>query len=249
MQYVALLGLGDKPRFNTEWILSLLDNSDPIQRLMTSASKISHLLLAIHSSQTPPDQETMQTWITAGRACDQELSEWTQHLPDRWLPLICYSEEGQPLITYNRISNAVIWNDYRAVRVGLQQLLLTLHRTLAANNTQSGLDENSLRSVIQEMTTDVCRSIPFSLGDVDTLGRPTPSLEGNKEHIRAAQGYSLLWPLWYVLSCGLPTPKQVAQIRTVLSRVGSAMGIKLALVLADEAERHGDHSFSPVVGG
>ncbi|KAJ5363542.1 uncharacterized protein N7496_009255 [Penicillium cataractarum] len=143
----------------------------------------------------------------------------------------------------------------------LQQLLLNLNRTLISINqknqspgdtapVEGKLDENSLRAVIQEMTTDTCRSLPFSLSDVDTLGRPT-NPKDNSRSIRAAQGYGLLWPLWYILSCGMPTPTQVQQIRTVLSRIGSSLGIKLALILAREAERmHADpqSSGTPVVG-
>lgn len=214
---------------------------------MLAASKISTLMLSIQSSSKPPDQTTVESWISTGRECDFELSQWTLHLSEIWLPLVVYSAQGDPLMTYNRISNAVVWNYYRAVRVMLQQLLLNLNKSLLAivkrkhkfggsPSTQSALNEDSLRAIITEMTTDVCRSIPFSLGDVDTLGRSIRQADGSWT-MRAAQGYGLLWPMWYILSCGMPTPEQVSQIRSVLSRIGSKLGIKLALTLAREAER------------
>jgi hypothetical protein len=208
---------------------------------------------AMQSSSKLPDQATVESWISLGRECDFELSRWTLHLTERWLPLVVYSSQGDALLTYNRISNAVVWNYYRAARVMLQQLLLNLNRSLLAimkkkskrggsASTQPPLNDDSLRAIIQEMTTDVCRSIPFSLGDVDTLGRSIRTTDGNWT-IRAGQGYGLLWPMWYILSSGMPTPEQVKQIRTVLSRVGSTLGIKLALTLAREAERiRGDPS-------
>lgn len=228
---------------------------------MLAASKISTLFLSMQSFSKAPDQATVESWLAAGRECDFELSQWTLHLPDRWLPLVVYSSQGEPLITYNRISNAVIWNYYRAARVMLQQLLLNLNKTLLAivkkktklgdsSSTQCALGDGSLRAVIQEMTTDVCRSIPFSLGDVDTLGRPIRPDDGSRT-TRAGQSYGLLWPLWYVLSSGMPTPEQVTQIRTVLSRIGSELGIKLALILAREAQGiRGDPSSAraPVIG-
>lgn len=246
-QFVEILALGDKPRYDIDWVLSFLDSNDPVERLMLAASKISTLMLAIQSSSKSPDQATVETWISLGRECDFELSQWTLHLTERWLPLAVYSCKGDPLLTYNRISIAVVWNYYRAARVMLQQLLLNLNRSLLAimkkkskhggsASTQSPLNENSLRAIIQEMTTDVCRSIPFALGDVDTLGRSIRTTDGNWT-MRAAQGYGLLWPMWYILSSGMPLPEQVSQIRTVLSRVGSKLGIKLALTLAREAER------------
>ncbi|CAG8364395.1 unnamed protein product [Penicillium salamii] len=248
--YVEILALGDNPRFDLDWVSGMLNSDCPVEQLMLSASKLTRLFLLMRSTPQPPDQATVESWITAGRECDAELSQWTQTLPDRWLPLVVYSAHGESLLTYNRISNAIIWYYYRAVRVMLQQLLLGLNRTLTTIKTankqwsSSGtsgsgmdfepLDEANLLAVICEMTTDTCRSIPFSLADVDSLGRP------NQAHsplqIRAAQGYGLLWPLWYVLSCGMPTEAQVQQIRTALWRVGSKLGIKLALILAREAE-------------
>lgn len=247
LQYVEILALGDKPRHDVDWILSLLDQNDPVERLMIAASKISHLFLSIQTTSSPPDQTTIETWISAGRASDFELSQWPLHLPDRWLPLVVYSAQGEPLITYKCIANAVIWNYYRAVRVMVQQLLFNLNKTLVAIvqanqtrehpiHTESALDGSDPRDVIQEMTTDVCRSIPFALGDVDSLGRPTKPVDG-KQSIRAAQAYGLLWPLWYILSGGMPTESQFNQIQTVLWRIGSTLGIKLALILAREAER------------
>ncbi|KAI2697675.1 transcriptional regulator family: Fungal Specific TF [Penicillium roqueforti] len=250
--YVEILALGDKPRFDIKWDLGMLNTNDPVERLMFTVSKLCQLFLYIRSPPNLPDQAAIESWIRAGLEYDIEISQWTQTLPDRWLPLVVYSAQGEPLLTYNRLSNVVIWNYYRAVRVMVQHLLLGLNTTLisikAANkqfsdspNSSSGpesepvLDESALKAVIREMTTDVCRSIPFALADVDSLGRPNKSDSAWK--MRAAQGYGLLWPLWYILSSGLPTPAQGEQIRTVLSRVGSTQGIKLALVLAREAER------------
>jgi hypothetical protein len=200
----------------------------------------------MHAASSPPDPETLEQWIAAARECDVELSQWGERLPDRWLPLICYSATGDPLITYNRISNSVVWNYYRAARVLSQRLLLTLIMMINDSHllSASALDASSLRAGIQEMTTDLCRSIPFSLGDVDSLGRPT---EGDEAHTAQTRlgGYGMLWPLWYVLKCGIPTPAQTIQIRNALTRIGSTMGFKLALSLARDAEHvHGEPTVS-----
>lgn len=239
----------------------MLNKNDPIERLMLAASQLSRLFVTMQSTPSPPDQATVESWIFACQQCDFELSQWTLHLPDRWLPLVVYSSQGEQLITYNRVSNAVIWNYYRSVRVMLQQLLLNLDRSLNAiiqkNRkmgdspvTTSSLDKSGLRAIIQEMTADVCRSIPFALSDIDTLGRSTTS-DNSKRPTRAAEAYALLWPLWYILSCGMPTPAQVNQIHTALYRIGTTMGINLALVLAREAERlrtNPNSSQAPPVG-
>lgn len=247
IKYVEILALGDKPRSEVESVLKHLNKDDPVESLVLAASKLSQVFQQMQSAPSPPDLATVESWIAAGRQCDFELSQWTLHLPDRWLPLIVYSAQGEQLLTYNRISHIVIWNYYRAARVMLQQLLLNLTRTLSKlyeqNNTagypsptENSFDESGLQEVVQEMTSDLCRSLPFSVGDIDTYGRPTSPHDGRRT-IRAAQGFGLLWPLWYILSCGMPTSAQVNQIRLALYRIGSTMGINLALTLAHEAER------------
>lgn len=229
-----------KPRFNTEWITALLDSSDPVHKLIVTASKISELFLK--ASSTPPGSvaeypASFSMLIESCKALDLEIAQWSHNLPDDWIPLFVESQQGESLITYQRVPMAAIWNYYRAVRLVLQRLILELNRTLATimGASDSYQDDPVTASVIQEMITDVCRTIPFSLGDVDSLGNPIRSMEG-KPQIRAFHGYTLLWPLWYVLSSGLATPAQTQLIRSVLSRVGSALGIKLALILAEAPE-------------
>ncbi|KAJ5923922.1 transcriptional regulator family: Fungal Specific TF [Penicillium verhagenii] len=244
--FVEILALGDRPRVDVDWIIEKLDANDPIERLLLVASKMSQLFLAMQAAPSPPDIATVKRWIVMGQECDFELSQWTLHLPESWLPLVIYSSQGEALLTYQQAFSCVIWNYYRAARVMLQQLLLSLNRTYStvikgkspddSLNTKPVLDESCLRAIIQEMTNDVCKSMPFVMSDVDSLGRPTKRGELQR-NIRAAQANGLLWPLWYIVSCGMPSPEQVDQIRIVLHRIGTEQGINLALMLARETER------------
>ncbi|KAJ5666394.1 uncharacterized protein N7477_008842 [Penicillium maclennaniae] len=255
--YVEILALGDKPRHDIDRVLGSLDGNDPVEGLMLAASRISQLFVSMQTVRTPPELVTVVQWIEAGRRSDEELSQWPLQLPDRWLPLVVYSSTGEPLMVYKSVANAVIWNYYRAARVMLQQLLFSINRTYLSikrksrkpddpSQVGSVLDEAALCAVVQEMTTDVCNSIPFCLSDVDELGRPTSSRGGKP--IRAAQAHGLIWPFWYILSCGMPTEAQSNQIREVLWRIGSTLGIKLALMLAREAERMRSESSAHAVG-
>ncbi|KAJ5702969.1 hypothetical protein N7488_010517 [Penicillium malachiteum] len=246
--YVEILALGDKPRVDMDFIINQFNGTvDPVERLMLATSKIRKVFLAMDASSSPPDLATVQACIAAAEECDCEVSQWSLHLPDHWLPLIVYSNQGEPLLTYNYISHCVVWSYHRAARVMIQQLLLNLNRTLSAilsktkepNDPlieQAALCDIKLRAVIQEMTTDVCRSLPFAMADVDTLGRPITSSEARNPS-RAGHVYGLLWPLWYIVSCGMPTPDQVSLIRTVLHRIGRTHGIVLASILAREAAK------------
>ena len=200
------------------------------------ATKICQIFVDASSSQSSPggvDATKLATWIDSGKLLDQELAEWSQTLHNDWLPLIVHSHiTNEPLITYQALSLSVVWNFYRAVRVVLQRLMLELRR-IRALFLGSFADDIEVLEIIHEMITDVCRSIPFSLGDIGTLGNPTTQGGQEKPRIRAFHGYSLLWPFWYILACGLANPEQEQQIRDALVRVGSALGIRLAFRLAE----------------
>ncbi|GMG09949.1 unnamed protein product [Aspergillus oryzae] len=179
----------------------------------------------------------LTTWIETGNILALEMASWSQHLPDHWLPLVVYTATGGPLMTYQNASIAAIWTYYRAARISLQRHLLDLRQTLASlvgDNQACDVHRDAALEEIQEMTTDTCRSIPFSLGDIDALGQTIPTSAEGRPPIRALYGYLMLWPLWYVLTFGMGTAAQMEQIRSALGRVGSVLGIKLALMLAQQ---------------
>ncbi|THC95485.1 hypothetical protein EYZ11_005040 [Aspergillus tanneri] len=236
---IEILALRERPRYETDWIVHHLDGSDPVFGLLVFASKLSRLFLETASYQELPDVDKIVSWIETAKIMDLELAGWAQHLPDSWLPLVVQSTTGMSLLTYQRIAFATIWKYYRAVRIIVQRLTLELNRKLASVAGDSGLDDEIFQrnaeamDVIENMITDTCRSIPYAFGDIDMLGSPPPSSE---PRMRAIYGYTMLWPLWYIYSCGLATPAQTEQMRSALARVGSALGIKLGLVLAGDGE-------------
>ncbi|KAL4876069.1 Zn(II)2Cys6 transcription factor [Aspergillus karnatakaensis] len=258
--HIEMLALRERPRYNTDWIVESLTTRDPISRLMLVASKMSQLFLATSSLQAlalnptpqPLDTDTISQLtflLLTGRQVDLELTSWSQDLPERWLPLVIYADKANnhdPLITYHHLSIASVWTYYRAVRIISHLIMLELRRALAtATGEQAPEDNNNTATpaLIQKMITDICKSIPFCLGDVDIMGNRTTTSSPSsasadskpKPRARAFSVYSMIWPLWYILSCGFATPSQQEQIRGCLARIGSVLGIKLALVLAEDA--------------
>lgn len=247
----------EKPRYRTDWIVEQLDSSDPVIGLMVVASKLSRLFLEASSYHGPfglVEIEKLVSWIEAGRLLDVEMAQWAQTLPNHWLPLAVYSPTGEHLLTYQRIAVAAIWKYYRAVRIILQRLMLELSQTLTSVVEDREVyaevfqGDAGVADVIKDMITDTCRSIPYCFGDVDMSGNPPSSSINDKPRIRAIYGYIMLWPLWYIYSCGLATPTQTEQLRSALARVGSALGIRLALVLArDNGPQHTSLGSNPFV--
>ncbi|KAE8148448.1 Zn(II)2Cys6 transcription factor [Aspergillus avenaceus] len=229
--------LRSNPGTGTDLIVGQLDSSEPVHRLLLTAAKLGQVVTesAPYQGSLDPDAiPKLIELIQISTFVDLEMVEWTQHLPDDWLPLMAHSQTGETFLTYQNMSLAAIWTYYRAARLGLQRHLLELRRTLSsiAGDSQAyEIYRDAALDEILDLTTDTCRSIPFSLGDVDALGVPM-SQSGDQPPIRALYGYLMLWPLWYVLSLGFGTTMQMEQIRNALGRVGSVLGIKLALTLA-----------------
>lgn len=241
--------LGQNLKDGHEWASELFNENDPIESLMLVATTLSRVIQSMQASTGLPDQAMVEGWIAASQECDLRLCQWPLHLSPRWLPTTVYTESGESLLTYNHDLHASIWYWYRAIRVMLQRFLLSLDRTLVAirernrdpDDTQpfqGNISEDHVIAICQDMTTDTCRSIPFSLSEIDRLGQrnSSPAATGSQRH-RAVKVYVMLWPLWLMLSSGMPTPSQAQQLYSVLSQVGSEHGIKLALMLAREAER------------
>ncbi|KAL4918200.1 hypothetical protein BDW62DRAFT_182036 [Aspergillus aurantiobrunneus] len=251
--HVEMLALRGRPHYNTDWIVERLNGADPIARLILIASKMSQLFLVTSSLQNleagsaPLDTDSISQLtklLLTGRQIDLELTSWSQDLPERWLPLVIYADKtdtNEPLITYHHLSIASVWTYYRAVRIVSHLIMLELRRALACATGELPEDTGTVTpAIIQKMITDICSSIPFCLGDVDIMGNRTifPSFGAETKpqpRARAFSMYSMIWPLWYILSCGLATQSQAEHIRNCLARIGSVLGIKLALVLAEDA--------------
>jgi hypothetical protein len=236
--------LRSKPRYGSaDLIVGQLDGAEPVQKFLLTASKMGQLITESTSCQGSSDAAAitqLTAWIETGDLLYLEMAEWSQHLPNDWLPLVVHTPADGSFMTYRNMSIAAIWTYYRAARIALQRHILDLRQALASivgdNWTYDSCREAALEEV-QILTTDTCRSIPFSLGDIDALGNPIPTSAEGRPPIRALYGYLMLWPLWYIWSFGLGTPIQMEQIRSTLGQVGSVLGIKMALILAQQGLR------------
>lgn len=156
--------------------------------------------------------------------------------------------------TYSSTFTASCWNNYRSVRTLLNELLLVqleyLTRTaiespptdetdsndsqmLCSDTTSCPLSVSKLRSlmlrsrsVLTQLTQDICASVPFYL--YDTTAPALPPLQ----HPRAALGNILMWSL-YTAACTFMVSDIMQQwVRQQLENISDTMGIKQARALA-----------------
>ncbi|KAL1966088.1 hypothetical protein VTN77DRAFT_4836 [Rasamsonia byssochlamydoides] len=258
---IQILGLGNRPRIDIESLVELFDPSDPLQRLMCSVTKISHLVLNLNALCPLSERDVALTkahilsCITYANTLDSELTRWCRDLPHEWLPRVVYSP-GESLITYPDVPTGSLWNFYRSARIILQSIIQNMYETVASLPGEYPEDEVSRSTVddifsadvtppdiIHDLISDICKSIPFTLGDVDSTGNPVQPASNSNYHssgrtsrVRAIEGYELIWPLWGICTNKYATPRQKRQARDSLQRLGSILGIKLASRLADAVE-------------
>lgn len=137
-----------------------------------------------------------------------------------------------PLHFYHDICVAFDWNTFRTARLRHHEVLLhciTLIRAHPSNQSLC-LDPEITRkesmSVIADMVVDVCSSISFCLGEIDSNGEP------NTKIATPIHGYLAMWPLYIALVSAEDGSETKAWLRAKLEYISDSMGIQLARRLA-----------------
>lgn len=224
---------------------------------MSTVTKISRLVL---DAQCPLSAKNVDSAVTRAhfhfrimhaKTLDSELGRWCRNLPHEWLPRVVYSMPGESLLTYLDVPTGSLWNFYRSARIILQSMIQNMYEMVESLPGEYPEDEvNDVSAdvtpsdMIRDLISDICKSIPFTLGDVDMMGNPAQPASNssglgerrNNSRLRAIEGYELIWPLWGICTNNHSTPRQKRQARNALQRLGSILGIKLASRLADAIE-------------
>jgi hypothetical protein len=159
------------------------------------------------------------------------------------------SEGQKALHIYHDIWVAWIWNNFRSFRIHLHEVLLHCISLLDCECTQAlatalltihtahpsaqklAIDtlttRNESSEVISTMISDICSSVPFCIGDIDSTGKPlmpTKSLP--------LGGYLLMLPLYIVSSSSDPGGVVDTWVHERLQYISKVMGIHRAARLA-----------------
>ncbi|RAH50514.1 Zn(II)2Cys6 transcription factor [Aspergillus brunneoviolaceus CBS 621.78] len=158
------------------------------------------------------DALNLSRCVSAILAVDTGLERWSESLPADYAYTTCPRQSdvqdtemcqlGQ-YDTYLSVDVAHTWNLQRCVRILLHQALVALlsqplpqqPSPLSASALQPSpgppcpyLLDSSI-SLIQELSRDICSSVPYLLHACDKAGKP-------REGLRAASIVPLLWPLY-----------------------------------------------------
>lgn len=126
------------------------------------------------------------------------------------------------------------WNQYRCARIIVSEIMLSHIRQMSDSSSLRSLSDEirlhckSLRSTIQRLSVDICRSVPFHLGahQKDT----PPNFPPPESYIG---GLMLLWPLFLAGVVENPSHSQRRWVVSCLRMIGNTMGLDQALALMD----------------
>jgi hypothetical protein len=177
---------------------------------------------------------------------DAKLMTWATTLPPQYAyDIISIAEPSEEIFTdhYHRYRNlwiASVWNNYRCIRVLVNELLF-VHLLHLSQKQTSFLDEQEVfssydseftrvNSVMMTLTHDICASVPFYLGYHE--GRSSPPTPP-----KAVNGNLLIWPLYTAASMNMVSDMMRTWAVTRLEKVGEILGIRQASVLASVLRR------------
>jgi hypothetical protein len=150
------------------------------------------------------------------------------------LPASCIGKNMSPtnlqtalLYIYHDIRVATVWNWYRSFRMHLHEVLLhciTLLHSHPLARSQSIDPKESLEqshSMISDVLSEICASVPFCIGDIDSAGKPAKT-----ERRMPLYGHLVFWVLYVTSASAESGSTQDLWIREKLEYVSNFMRIR-----------------------
>jgi len=142
--------------------------------------------------------------------------------------------------------SARYWNSLRLFRAMIhEQVRSTLTKGLASHppiftEAPYELLFQTSTDICHQMQAEILASVPQALGYLPKPDSPGPGLVSFSQlGYKTTSGYdgsSILWPLWYVSTMTITTPRVGAYCVRSLRKIGESMGLQQALVMAEDVE-------------
>lgn len=180
---------------------------------------------------------------------DLQYQQWADSLPTPWRPRIFRkpgkdptdrftahaSSIGLPWYVYEDVYVAWASNNCRAARIHLHEVLLhcvSLIELHPHSETSRYIEETRItsRDIISEMISDICASIDFCLGDVDSVGDPAPT-----EYRMPLRGYLMIWILWRTYVSAPEGSDCKLWLGSRLELISNFMGVEAARAVLDRS--------------
>jgi hypothetical protein len=196
--------------------------------------------------------------VSAALMIESSLAGWAAENPYGYntVPLMARSDAvfADYYHTYVSILSAASWNNYRSVRILLNELLIVQLNHLSQSQSPCEDEEDDFpnlaedsqfllqqqyrsqifhsRAVIVQLTQDICASVPYYLCDAPSEGFLLTEHQHSTQAPRAASGNLLLWPLFTAACTNMVSNVMITWVVQRLERIADVMGIQQARALA-----------------
>ena len=229
--------------------LALLET--PEEAAATALSRISIKYCNLRASMSSFDDHSNPEYIiSTACALDAECAEWVRKCPFQYIYTTATLKQRSDEVfsdhyhVYANIWIATIWNNYRCIRILINELIIDQLKYLFRFNPQSTLlwDDSCLyenqilasNSTLLQLCHDICSSVPYFLGfnpDLRPNERPVPKTVG---------GNLLIWPLYTAAVTGMVSDLMREWVADRLRWISEIMGIRQAAPLALSLARKQD---------
>lgn len=179
--------------------------------------------------------------IRSGLQLDIDFQAWSKKT-DLWQVKQYRSPsataETYPIHLYHDLYIATIWNNYRSSRIHLQEVLkrcdflVQEHPHAAKLSLENESIQAECSSIISELVSDICSSIPFCMGEIDSTGEIPKTTR-----ILPLCGRMTLWPIYVAMTSADNDSETEVWLRSKLEYISNVMGIRLAGRLARRERR------------
>jgi hypothetical protein len=200
----------------------------------------------------------VRSLIFQAQALDSQLVAWAKDLPSEWNYAswtweITQQDESRSLLEddlffrnlvhyYRNLSQATLWNHYRAARVATNIIIsrvLLLHSSSNAMTADPGvrIQQQCAQSKIKFLVDDICDSIPYFFGLVDDsrqqrIESSAPIIGNAIEKTTASTAFLLVWPLTIASAAVDNTEWQKLWIKSKIALLGRITGNGVLGVIA-----------------
>lgn len=250
------------------WLSDLFDEENQVyERQAREVIELSQLVAKkrclVGRRRSSETTAAMQDLLSKAYECDQGMKKWRSRLPDHWHPrTIAYVNTIPddinipsacawigPVHVYRDLHIASMTNKHRGCRAMCAQLVMEILTWLLPDMYH--LDHRYLqaRHVEQEMTDEMCASIPYHFGLwAEKPGNDGPVGEWNRESFTALPlvhtqrsyrtpatefigGFSLIWPVRAVADSDTLPEKQRKWLHGRLAMIANHYGLEQAVAL------------------
>jgi hypothetical protein len=130
------------------------------------------------------------------------------------------------------ISN--IWNNYRASRIIVNEIILEHLVQLpsyCAISSEYHLLSTCCRATLIQLVVDICASTPYHFSKVTSQGDCRSDLD--KPMLTALGGLVMIWPLYIAADIECSPPSLKSWVIRQLNIIGYRMGIRQALLMTE----------------